>query len=937
VLLHFENVVLGPGERLEVDLGYGTDVFTSAAGGTFWTRPVNVYVLPSGNVPVRFVASAGSAGGAQLTQYARGEEHAGEPGHPSISNSDPFLDPSDPTYDEPTYDPWWSCVANPIWENIACVPAGDVRANVARSVGMIVSPEGVHLSTCSVTLVDSDKVLTAGHCHTPEQALASAVTFDYAVDCNGARPPGYTARFYKVAEVLAHRYDGSSGPNDYSLLRLAEAPAGIPAIQLRHDLPSVGERVFGVHHPNGAVKKLSVPHPGYATVIGSNASMVNVPDTFDVSGGSSGSGLFDVAGRIVGVLSYGDPCGNISSGGFPLRYFPTYAISRAIAPAPPPAVTRDVMVVFDRSGSMAELDGTGRAKIDAASDAVSLFVQLVRSGTGNRVGLVSFNHDSTNPIDAAIAAADGPHKQALVGTAPYAGGIVGALAPGGATSIGDGLDSARGQFPNPGSNPRAILLLTDGMQNTPRWISDVDGALNGIDVHAIGFGTDANLDGAVLASLTAAHGGLYTRAESGLALEKFFAHAFGNIFEAGTITDPEFFLPARERRGQPLPFTVCGEDAVTVVIGWDRADADLLLLVTTPGGTSIVAGSPNVVADSGRTWAFLRIPLAWNGERDGTWTATVLRPGGGEFPPPGLDLRYFINVVATGGPTLRPSLDSPRAYTGDRVHPLVALRYSDGSWPDEGAVSLTVSRPNVGLGTVIAKAGLKPPVFVGGDTIPARQATVRELEASQGGPVVSYVNDVFPLGDDTVSTRGAFEEAALWGRNFDDLLTVDGTYLLHFKATYGECAATRETMRSLTVDVGVDPDHTTVIVQPTGHTPSGGNTGTLTMVPADRFGNLVGPGRGPDLTVDPGTGTLVTGPVDDLGDGSYRVPVEWPAAGQPTIIIGQPGRAPTVVVGYSGAGAVEDPCCERPWRLIWLLALLLLIALLAIVVVLLAR
>jgi hypothetical protein len=611
-----------------------------------------------------------------------------------------------------------------------------------------------------------------------------------------------------------------------------------------------------------------------------------------------------------------------------LIYFPTASIAKAVAPAPPPPASRDVMVVVDRSGSMSELDGTGRAKIDAAADAVSLFVQLVRVATGNRVGLASFESDASNPIDAAIGPADGPHKTTLVGLAPYAGGIVGGLNPGGSTSIGDGLEAARGQFPSPGANPRAILLMTDGMQNTPRWISDVDGALNGITVHAIGFGTDANLDGAVLAGLTAAHGGLYTRAESGLALEKFFAHAFGNIFEAGTITDPEFFLPARERRGQPLPFTVCGEEAVTVVAGWDRTDADLLLLVTTPGGTSIVAGSPNIAADSGRTWAFLRIPLAWNGERDGTWSATVMRPGGGEFPPPGVDVHYFINVVATGGPMLRPALDAGRLYTGDRINPLVSLRYTDGSWPHHGSANVTVSRPNAGLGTIIAKAGLKPPVFVGGDTIPARQATIRELEASQGGPVVAYQDDSFTLGDDSASTRGAFEQAALWGRNFDDLLTVDGTYLLHFKATYGDCAATRETMRSLTVDVGVDPGSTTVTVQPTGQTPSGGNSGTLTMVPADRYGNLVGPGRTPDLTIDPGSGTLVTGPVDDLGDGSYRVPIEWPAGGQPSVIVGQPGRPPVTVAGIAGAGAVDDRCCERPWRLIWFLVLLLILSLL---------
>ena len=162
---------------------------------------------------------------------------------------------------------------------------------------------------------------------------------------------------------------------DFSLLQLAKAPVGIPIIQMRHDLPGVGEQVFGVHHPNGAVKTLSLPHgEGFATVAASSSTSINVPTTFSVSGGSSGSGLFDTAGRITGVLSNGDPCH-----GGRLTYFPTATILTAIAPTPPP-VTRDVMLVFDRSGSMSMDDGTGRTKIEAARDALSLFLEVTTPG-----------------------------------------------------------------------------------------------------------------------------------------------------------------------------------------------------------------------------------------------------------------------------------------------------------------------------------------------------------------------------------------------------------------------------------------------------------------------------------------------------------------------------------------------------------------------------
>ena len=169
VMLHFRNVNLPGANRLEVDLGYDTDVFTAADGGTFWTRPVNVHAFAGGTIPVRYIAAGAPAGGAQIDRYGRGERHNGGPGHPSFSNSDPFL--PDAVYTEPTYDPFWFCSPPPNWENVRCIPGADMRAQVARSVGMIVSvhPPDVYspveyVSTCTVTLVDADKVISAGHC-----------------------------------------------------------------------------------------------------------------------------------------------------------------------------------------------------------------------------------------------------------------------------------------------------------------------------------------------------------------------------------------------------------------------------------------------------------------------------------------------------------------------------------------------------------------------------------------------------------------------------------------------------------------------------------------------------------------------------------------------------------------------------------------------------
>lgn len=928
LMLHFRNVSLPGNCRLEVDLGYGTDVFTAAAGPQFWTRPINVYVLPGGLVPIRYVRNGPATGSVELDQYGRGESLPGNPGHPSLSNCDPFLEGA--SYVEPTYDPWWYCVGPPSWENVACVPSvADVRARVARSVGMIVSVEAGGLSTCSVTLVDADKVITAGHCHTPSEALTSSITFDYQTACGGGKPPGYNPRFYKVQAVLEHAY--VYGVRDYSLLQLAEAPPGVPAIQLRHDVPDIDEQVFGVHHPNGAVKKLSIPHPGFDTVLANGSPWVSVHSNFHVSGGSSGSGLFDTAGRIIGVLSSGDPCGNAGAP-FPLRYYSMASFLQETVPAPPPPVTRDVMVVFDRSGSMSQDDGTGRKKIESARDAVSLFVQLVLSGVGNRVGLVSFSTTASSPVDFGIAAVTEPNKVTLIGPAPYSAGKVGALGPGGSTSIGEGLDAARLQFPVPGSNPRAILLMTDGMQNTPRTVSEVEGLLGGIDVHAIGFGTESNLNGPLLDALATAHSGLYTRAGSGLALEKFFTQAFGNIFETGVLMDPEADLPADQRLGEPQTFQVCGEETITAVAGWDDPAGTLLLEVRTPGGASITGITPGVTEATGRTWTFLRIPLPQGAERDGAWSVRVARPGGGEFPPPAPRLRYFINVVPSGGPRLvRVPIDR-RYYTGDFLNPRVQLQYDDGSWPHHAEVRMTLSRPDDGVGNLLTRAGLRQPVTIDGDTVPARQATLAALEAETGKPVIGYTQTSFELGDDPSHTA-SFEPAGVFGVPMRDDLRVEGSYTFHYRATYGEgCTSTRELQWSLHVDVGVDPEHTEVTSTVTGTGPGGRATGTVTVVPRDRFGNHVGPGRGDDLGLTGAGTTTVTGSVTDNGDGSYTVPVTWDVTvdSDPGVLVAQPGRPP-VLVRPPATGAGAGRC--RKWQLLFwgalLLAMLLLVVLLS--------
>lgn len=106
------------------------------------------------------------------------------------------------------------------------------------------------------------------------------------------------------------------------------------------------------------------------------------------------------------------------------------------------------MLVLDRSGSMSMGAGTGRTKIQEARDAASLFVQLIRSGVGDRIGLASFS--TTASLDEALGPVNAAKKTTLIGGPPFGGGKVAALTPDGVTTIGGGLQTANGQFPTPG-------------------------------------------------------------------------------------------------------------------------------------------------------------------------------------------------------------------------------------------------------------------------------------------------------------------------------------------------------------------------------------------------------------------------------------------------------------------------------------------------------
>jgi hypothetical protein len=909
VILHFTSMVFPAGTHLEVNVRYGVDRFST--DGEAFTRPIDPVPGP---ISIKYFGNGSALGGVTFGEYASGELKTTGPGAPGTDDGrqthcDVFLEFLEGgKYREPIYETRGRCGATFDWENVACSPTPAEEA-AARATCLIVSRDvSLTLSTCTGTLIGPDLVLTAEHC-VPDpselEARSGSVTFDFQANCDGSKPAGYNPIFHKIKRVVRRGIDFVDVPPqdvDWAILQIETPPGGVGITPrtLRLSAPIVGENVFAVHHPNGTVKKIQ------RTVL--NAGLVGNLNQLDVCGGSSGSALFDAAGNIIGAAAH-------TAGHCSVTYCSAREVANKLATPPAPPAPYDVMLVMDRSGSMGS-PGTspttpGATKMSDAHEAANLFVDLVRSGGGDRLGLVSFSTTARRPPEVAPNPVTAGQRTALHNA-------INLLAPDAATSIGDGLTAAMESLPA-GAHQRAMLLMTDGLHNTDPAIEAGEALLGNTQLFVVGFGSEGDLDGPRMTTLARDHNGIFNRANDGLQLKKFFSLCFGNIFEAGALADPHRILRRDERKSTSVPFRVCEEERITVVLGWTDPSQTLDVSLTTPGGVTINAATAGVESGRGNTWQFFRVALPHGGERAGTWNWQVARVVTGvEIPPPQIEVRYFVTVLADGGPFLRPVPAVKRYYTGDPVNPLVMLRYRNGPAPI-ATVTLDIEAPDVPIGKLVAQARLEP-AQIGGDTLDPFHATLQKVERTNG-PIATRTVTV-PLFDDGDHEDGALERDGIYGDVLSDLTRFEGTYSFHASATFGDgCTATREAFWSITVEPSIDPGRTTV-------TPVDGG---IRITPADQYGNPLGPGRGDRFGVFGVPGVTVTGSPIDNGDGSYTVPADWDPAATPDpgVVIAQPGRPPVPVVSKPKPPQ-SSGCTPSVWMWLAIALLIIVIILLAI-------
>ena len=202
--------------------------------------------------------------------------------------------------------------------------------------------------------------------------------------------------------------------------------------------------------------------------------------------------------------------------------------------------TAATAMVLDRSGSMSENRGDGLSKHVSLQQAASIFVDVMLEGDG--AGIVRFNENAQVLQPVVVLGNGGLSDVNRNNTKDIINGN--GLDPGGQTSIGDGIFEGRGILNSaPPFDVNALVVLTDGVENSSRYISDVAAQINE-STYAVGLGQPQNISVPALQTISGNNGGylLITGAigtDNRFLLQKYFLQILAGISNAEIVLDPD--------------------------------------------------------------------------------------------------------------------------------------------------------------------------------------------------------------------------------------------------------------------------------------------------------------------------------------------------------------------------------------------------------------
>ena len=298
-----------------------------------------------------------------------------------------------------------------------------------------------------------------------------------------------------------------------------------------------------------------------------------------------------------------------------------------------------VMMALDQSWSMSFPAGTaGATRLQVLQDAARRFMDLIQAGNG--VGLIRFDHVSYAVNDPTFP---GFPVTRITTDADFDVDRVAAIAavnahaanPAGNTSVGDGVDRARqvlNAVPAGDYQQKAMIVLTDGVENQPLWIADVAGSIDS-RTFAIGLGNEQQVNTTALRALANGTGGallltglLTPATDDYFRLSKYFLQILAGVTNTSIIVDPFGFIAPGTVVRVPFRLTEADIDCTALVMT-DENVVDLA--VEAPDGTLI---SPAMAPGLGMTYGVgaqtrsyrFTLPVALGaGQRAGLWNAVL--------------------------------------------------------------------------------------------------------------------------------------------------------------------------------------------------------------------------------------------------------------------------------------------------------------------------
>src|SRR5258708_5506545 len=467
---------------------------------------------------------------------------------------------------------------------------------------------------------------------------------------------------------------------------------------------------------------------------GGNAVEKNIPMRF--------SGAQDVTDFRVATYIVASPmveCSAVSkhTGDTPANLIPMAdGVAPALSAIDKGRNTFDVVIVLDKSGSMADLPpgaAAGATKVAILKSAVQAFVgnweqldQPTMAGAEwkpDPLRLVFF--DST-PAAQTLAGADPPANFFVQRGSGNAWDAVindtTTLTPGSSTSIGGGINEAMKQWKSDPKSDLSLVVVTDGMQNTAPLILPTGSGFLGLDpisglpqelrkrfipIQTIGFGTPASVDQTLLTNIAFQTSGVSFMDVNATTMFNSFALTLVSLLKGNTASLAIRRSDTLTGKGPSAPYQVSVDHSAQRVVfslQWAPPLTNALdLEVFRPGSASPAQPFSARNLPQAAIQTFELTP----GDA-GTWSVRVKRAADTRLEP----VPYTVHVFFLERQLdFQLSLDTVRATAGDKLGIRAVVDWDKkrlGGLP-AGAIPVPIQPPPEPLGTIPPPTPPQPP------------------------------------------------------------------------------------------------------------------------------------------------------------------------------------------------------------------------------------